>query len=192
MDKVIAAPRKDVSEFAPKVIVLTPPPDKIGEIIGPGGKNIRNLIARTNTEINVGDDGKVTITGIDRKLVEAAAEHINNITREVEPGEEFEGEVKRILPFGAFVEILPGKEGMVHVSKMSSGFVKDPNDVVKLGQMVEVIVDQIDPMGRINLRMKGVEKAPPSAERGGEGRDFRGGRGGRGGSGGGYHREDRR
>jgi polyribonucleotide nucleotidyltransferase len=195
MEKVIAKPNKDISEFAPKVVVLTPPPDKIGEIIGPGGKNIRNLIARTNTEINVSDDGKVTITGVDRAKVEEAAEHINNITREVEAGEEFEGEVKRILPFGAFVEILPGKEGMVHVSKMSSGFVKDPNDVVKLGQKVEVVVDQIDNMGRINLRMKGVEKAPPSSDMGGEGRDFRGGggRGGRsGGRSGGYHREDRR
>ncbi len=162
MTKVIDKPNKEISEYAPKVIVLSPPQEKIGEIIGPGGKNIRNLIARTETEINVGDDGKVTITGINREKVEAAAEHIRNITREVEAGEQFEGEVMRILPFGAFVEILPGKEGMVHVSKMSTGFVKDPNDIVKLGQKVKVEVLQIDNMGRINLKMLGDEKTKES------------------------------
>jgi polyribonucleotide nucleotidyltransferase len=153
MNAVISGPRKDISAYAPKVIMLTPPQDKIGEIIGPGGRNIKALIARTQTEINVGDDGKVTISGIDKAKVEEAAAHINNITREVKPGETFEGEVKRILPFGAFIEILPGKEGMVHVSKMGKGFVKDPSEVVKLGQMVKVEVYQIDNQGRINLRM---------------------------------------
>jgi polyribonucleotide nucleotidyltransferase len=153
MNKVIAKPETQISEYAPKVIVLSPPQDKIGEIIGPGGKNIRNLIARTGTDINVGDDGKVTISGVDRKKVEEAAQHIENITRQVEPGEQFEGEVKRILPFGAFVEILPGKEGMVHVSKMGPGFVKDPSQVVKLGETVKVEVLQIDNQGRINLKL---------------------------------------
>lgn len=154
MKEAIAKPRTKLSKFAPKVLVLTPPADKIGEIIGPGGKNIRSLIARTETDINVSDDGKVTITGIDEEKVKAAAEHIENITREVEAGEEFDGEVKRILPFGAFVEILPGKEGMVHVSKMGKGFVKDPNEVVKLGQKVKVKVIEIDKQGRINLQLE--------------------------------------
>ncbi len=153
MNKVIDHPRKEVSKYAPKVVVLTPPQDKIGEIIGPGGKNIRALIAKTQTEINVDDDGKVTISGLDRAKVDEAVQHITNITREVQPGEEFEGEVKRILQFGAFVEILPGKEGLVHVSKMSKGFVKNPYDVVKIGQKVKVKVYEIDRMGRINLQM---------------------------------------
>ncbi len=153
MDKVIAKPREEVSRYAPKVVVLMPPPDKIGEIIGPGGKNIRALIARTQTEINVEDDGKVTISGLDRAKVDEAVAHINNVTREVEVGEEFEGEVKRILQFGAFVEILPGKEGLVHVSKMGKGFVKNPYDVVKIGDRVKVKVYQIDNMGRINLQI---------------------------------------
>ena len=153
MDKVLPQPRKEVSRYAPKVVVLTPPPDKIGEIIGPGGKNIRALIARTQTEINVDDDGKVTISGLDRVKVDEAVAHINNVTREIEVGEEFEGEVKRILQFGAFVEILPGKEGLVHVSKMGKGFVKNPYDVVKIGDRVKVKVYQIDNMGRINLQM---------------------------------------
>lgn len=153
MKKAIDTPRKEISKFAPKVVVLTPPQDKIGEIIGPGGKNIRALIARTETDINVSDDGKVTISGIDKVKVEQAAQAIGNITRVVEVGEEFEGEVKRILPFGAFVEFLPGKEGMVHVSKMGKGFVRDPRDVVKIGQTVKVKVYQIDNQGRINLQM---------------------------------------
>ena len=153
MNKVIDKPRRELSKFAPKVIVLTPPQDKIGEIIGPGGKNIRSLIAKTQTEINVTDDGKVQISGLDKNKVEEAAKLIENITREVEVGEEFEGEVKRILPFGAFVEILPGKDGLVHVSKMGKGFIRDPNQVVKIGQKVKVKVYQIDNQGRINLQM---------------------------------------
>ena len=153
MNKVISSPRKEVSRYAPKVVVLTPPPDKIGEIIGPGGKNIRALIARTQTEINVDDDGKVTVSGLDRTKVDEAVAHIGNITREIQVGEEFTGEVKRILPFGAFVEMVPGKEGLVHVSKMGTGFVKHPEDVVKLGQKVKVKVYQIDNMGRVNLQM---------------------------------------
>ncbi|OGK38548.1 polyribonucleotide nucleotidyltransferase [Candidatus Roizmanbacteria bacterium RIFCSPHIGHO2_12_FULL_41_11] len=153
MTAVISKSRKELSQFAPKVILLTPPPDKIGEIIGPGGKNIRALIAKTQTEINVSDDGKVTISGIDKAKVEEAAKLIENITREVQVGETFKGPVKRILPFGAFVEILPGKEGMVHVSKMGRGYVRNPGDVVKLGQEVEVRVYQLDNQGRINLEM---------------------------------------
>lgn len=160
MNKVISKPQKEVSRYAPKVIVLSPPQDKIGEIIGPGGKNIRNLIAKTQTEINVGDDGKVTISGLDRVKVEAAAQHIENITRELRPGETFTGPVKRILPFGAFVEVLPGKEGLVHVSKMGAGFVRDANEVVTVGQEVEVEVVEIDRQGRINLRMIKGPKEP--------------------------------
>ncbi len=153
MNKVIEKPRKEVSRYAPKVVVLTPPPDKIGEIIGPGGKNIRALIAKTQTEINVEDDGRVTVSGLDREKVDEAVTHIGNITREIQVGEQFEGEVKRILPFGAFVEMVPGKEGLVHVSKMGKGFVRDPNQVVKLGQKVKVKVYQIDNQGRVNLQM---------------------------------------
>lgn len=154
MNKIIDKPRKEVSRYAPKVVVLTPPPDKIGEIIGPGGKNIRALIAKTQTEINVDDDGKVTISGLDRAKVDEAVSHISNITREIQVGEEFEGEVKRILAFGAFVEMVPGKEGLVHVSKMVAGkFVKDPSEVVQIGQKVRVKVYQIDNMGRVNLQM---------------------------------------
>ncbi|MBI2049316.1 polyribonucleotide nucleotidyltransferase [Candidatus Roizmanbacteria bacterium] len=153
MNVVIKEPRKEISKFAPKVVVLTPPQDKIGEIIGPGGKNIRNLIAKTETDIDVSSDGKVTISGTDREKVVQAATIIENMVREVQANEEFDGEVKRILPFGAFVEILPGKEGMIHVSKMGKGFVKDPHDVVKIGQKVKVKVIEIDRQGRVNLQL---------------------------------------
>ncbi|MCX7955863.1 MAG: polyribonucleotide nucleotidyltransferase [Patescibacteria group bacterium] len=153
MNKVINKPRKEISRYAPKVVVLTPPLDKIGEIIGPGGKNIRALISRTQTDINVDDQGRVTISGLDRDKVDEAVDYINNITRVIQVGEEFMGEVKRILQFGAFVEIAPGKEGLVHVSKMGKGFVKNPFDVVKIGQKIRVRVYEIDNMGRINLQM---------------------------------------
>jgi polyribonucleotide nucleotidyltransferase len=153
MIETIDRPRKEISRFAPKVLVLTPPVDKIGEIIGPGGRTIRNLIAKTQTEINVSDDGKVTITGLDREKVREAAQFIENLTKEVEVGQEYVGEIKRVVPFGAFVEILPGREGLVHVSKMGMGFVRDPARYVKMGQKVKVKVIQIDNQGRINLQI---------------------------------------
>lgn len=152
-NQVISKSRTEVSKFAPKVVVLTPPQDKIGEIIGPGGKNIRALIAKTETDINVGDDGKVTISGLDKEKVDQAVKMIENITREIQAGEVFEGEVKRILPFGAFVELIPGKDGMVHVSKLSNKFVKDINTVVKVGDKLKVKVFQIDNQGRVNLEV---------------------------------------
>lgn len=163
MSAAIDKPRVTVSQFAPKVVVITPPQDKIGEIIGPGGKNIRALIAQTNTDINVGDDGRVTISGIDKANVDMAAKLIENMTREIQVGEVFEGEVKRIAPFGAFVECIPGKDGLVHVSKMGRGFVKDPAEVVSVGQKVKVKVMEIDNMGRINLQMFGEDGSEPQA-----------------------------
>jgi len=153
MNKIIGQPREQVSEYAPKVVVITVPQDKIGEIIGPGGKNIRGLIAKTGTEINIDDDGKVTISGLDKTKVEEAVHYISDSTREVKVGEEFTGEVKRLLNFGAFVGLLPGKDGMIHVSKMGKGFVKDAASVLKVGQQVKVRVIQIDEQGRINLQL---------------------------------------
>jgi len=154
MTKTIDKPRKEISRFAPKVLVLMPPADKIGEIIGPGGRTIRHLIAKTQTEINVSDDGKVTITGIDREKVNEASQFIENLTKEVEVGQVYTGEVKRIVPFGLFVEILPGREGLVHVSKMGMGFVREPSQYFKQGQKVQVKVIQIDNQGRINLQIE--------------------------------------
>ncbi len=154
MEKAIAIPRRELSKYAPKVVVLTPPQDKIGEVIGPGGKNIRALIAKTQTEIDIAENGSITVSGVDKDKVDEAVRAIENITREIVVGEEFVGEVKRILPFGAFIELVPGKEGLVHVSKMGvRQFVRDPRQVVKIGQKVKVKVYQIDNQGRINLQI---------------------------------------
>ena len=109
------------------------------------------MIAKTQTEINVDDDGKVTVSGLDRAKVDEAVAHIGNITREIQVGEEFEGEVKRILPFGAMVEILPGKEGLVSSSQLASYRVNRVEDVVKIGQELKVRVIEIDDQGRVNL-----------------------------------------
>jgi len=150
---VIPATRASISQYAPKIEQVKIPVDKIGEVIGPGGKVIKNIIATTGAQVDVEDDGTVAISGTDEESVKKAVEWVTGLIREVTPGETFEGEVKRILPFGAFVEILPGKEGMVHVSKMSTEFVNNPSDVVEIGQKVKVRVVEIDDQGRINLSM---------------------------------------
>lgn len=151
--KVMPEVRAKLSKYAPKIEIVKIPVEKIGEVIGPGGKVIKNIIATTGAQVEVEDDGSVSISGTSDESVEKAATWVKSLVREVTVGEVFEGEVKRILPFGAFVEMLPGKEGMVHVSKMSTEFVKDPNDVVKIGQKVKVRVIEIDDQGRINLSM---------------------------------------
>jgi len=179
---VIPSPRSSVSQYAPKVKVVKIPVERIGEVIGPGGKVIRNIIAVTGATVDVNDDGSVFISGPDADGVQKAIEWVEGLTHDVEVGEEFEGQVKRILPFGAFVEILPGKEGMVHVSQMSTGFVDDPTQVVSIGQTVKVRVMEIDEQRRINLSMLfGEDAEKKSAER----RESRGGGGDRGGRGGG-------
>jgi polyribonucleotide nucleotidyltransferase len=152
--KTIPESREEVSIYAPKIEQMQIPVEKIGEVIGPGGRVIKNIIAQTGATVDVEDDGTVTVSGTDEEAVRRAAEWVKSITREVVPGEVFEGTVKRILPFGAFVEILPGKEGMVHVSQMGRGFVKSPEEVLSIGQKVTVRVSEIDEQGRINLSMR--------------------------------------
>ena len=179
MHAVITGPRANLSQYAPKIEMLKIPVEKIGELIGPGGKIIKNIIATTGATVDVEDDGSVAISGTSDEAVDKALEWVKGLTREVTVGESFEGEVKRILPFGAFVEFLPGKEGMVHVSKMSTEFVKDPNDVVKIGEKVKVRVVEIDDQGRINLSMlpEGADESrrrPPFNSGEGQGPDRRG------------------
>jgi len=165
MQKVIGSPRKNLSKYAPKVQVVKIPTEKIGEVIGPGGRMIRQIIAATGAAVDVEDDGSVMISGTDEASVAKAVEWVQGLTKDVAVGEEYEGEVKRILPFGAFVEILPGKEGMVHVSQMSTGYVSNPNDVVALGQKVKVRVMEIDDQHRVNLSMLFGEDAKKAPER---------------------------
>jgi len=153
IEKTIPRPRKELSQYAPKVVVITPPEDKIGDIIGPGGKTIRSLIAKTGVDIAIDDEGRVNISGLDKEKVEEAASLIKNMVRDVAVGEIFVGEVKKLFPFGFLVELFPGKEGLVHVSQMGMGFVRNPARFVKIGQKVKVRVYQIDNQGRINLQL---------------------------------------
>jgi polyribonucleotide nucleotidyltransferase len=154
MIAVIGTEKKPISAYAPKIEQVQVPVDKIGEVIGPGGRVIKSIIATTGATVDVEDTGIVTISGTDKDAVSKATEWVKGIVREVKVGEIFEdAEVKRILSFGAFVEFLPGKEGMVHVSKMAEGFVRNPTDVVKIGQKVKVKVIEIDDQGRTNLSM---------------------------------------
>ncbi len=153
MMEVIPSARTDVSQFAPKIKTVKIDPEKIGEVIGSGGKTIRNISATTGATVDVAEDGTVSISAVDETAVDKAAEWVDLITRELQKGEVFEGTVKRIVNFGAFVEIVPGKEGLVHVSEMSTEYVKDPHDVVEIGQKVKVNVKEIDEHGRMNLSM---------------------------------------
>lgn len=160
MLKTLDKPREKVSQYAPKVAIVKIPVDKIGEVIGPGGRMIRKITEQTGTEIDIEEDGTVSITGPDEQKVEEARATVENLVREVEPGEIYEGTVMRIMDFGAFVEILPGKEGLVHVSELAHEFVNNPADVVKVGDKFKVKVIEIDQMGRINLSKKALEKPP--------------------------------
>jgi len=181
MAKAIPQPRLGVSLHAPKIVVVPVPEEKIGEIIGPGGKTIRSLIAQFGVEIDVQDDGKVIVSSIDKEKVDACALHIANMTREILPGEKFIGTVSRVENYGAFVEIMPGKNGLIHVSRLANGFIRDAGDVVKVGDQFEVEVFEIDEMGRINLQPTTQFQAPANGNGGEEG-----GEQGEGGRGGGY------
>ena len=164
--QTIDSPRLQISEYAPKIAVLHIDPDKIGEVIGPGGRMIRRIIKETDTAIDVDDEGRVSITGVDKEKVGQAIAWIEGLTREVEVGETFEGTVKRLAPFGAFVEILPNRDGLVHVSEMSAEYVKDPAEILKIDQQVKVRVKEVDEKsGKVGLSMLFGEEAKKSRER---------------------------
>lgn len=151
MIETIPQPRSDVSEFAPRVISMTVPVDKIREVIGSGGKVIHKLVADFDVNIDIEDDGRVFITAKDKDSGMAAKQTIEQIIREAKPGEEFIGTVTRTTTFGAFVEFLPGKEGLVHISKLSDHRIEKVEDVVNIGDKLKVKVVEVDRMGRVNL-----------------------------------------
>ena len=153
MSKTISESRKRVSDHAPKIKALKVPQDKIGDIIGPGGRMIKSIISETGAQVDVEDDGTVNISADLQKEVNAAVEKIEALVKEFKAGEIYEGEVKRIESFGVFVEVLPGREGMVHISDMSEDFVQDPREIVKIGDKTKVRVKEIDDLGRVNLSM---------------------------------------
>jgi len=172
MNDAISAPRTAVSKYAPKIKIMKIDPTKIGELIGAGGKVIKGIIARSGAQVDVNEEGNVFISAIEAEDVEKAITEVENIFREPVAGEIYDGIVKRIQPFGAFVEILPGKEGMVHVSDMSDDFVSNPSDIVKMGDQIKVRVKEVDELGRVNLSMLLDHDKPKSTNSG------RGGNGG--------------
>lgn len=154
MSEVISAPRAEMSPYAPRIYTVRVPVEKIGDLIGPKGKHINRIIEETGVEIDIDDDGLVSITSNDRLAMEKAKEWVHNMTREIKAGEKFEGRVTRLMDFGAFVELTPGVEGLVHISQFRTARVNKVSDVVKVGEVIPVIVTEIDSMGRINLSHK--------------------------------------
>lgn len=151
MLEVLPQPRENLSQYAPKIIRFTINPEKIREVIGPGGKMINKIIAETGVKIDIEDDGRVFISTPDEEAAAKARRIIEGIAKDVEVGDVYTGKVVRIMNFGVFVELLPGKDGMVHISKLANGRVEKCEDVVKVGDELEVKVAEIDSQGRINL-----------------------------------------
>ena len=158
MAPVIAEPRKEVSKYAPKIRQIMINPEKIGDVIGKQGKVINQIIDETGVQIDIEDDGSCAVCGTDLDMIMKAIRIIETIVNDVEPGQVFTGKVVRIINIGAFVELAPGKDGMVHISKLSQKRVARVEDVVNVGDIVNVKVLEIDRMGRINLSMKDCEQ----------------------------------
>ena len=158
MEPVISAPRDHVGEYAPKIMQMHVDPDKISEIIGKQGKTINAIIDETGVKIDINDEGRVDICGVEQAMIDRAMEIIRLIVEPVEAGKIYEGEVVRIMNFGAFVQLAPNKDGLIHISKLSKERVEKVEDVVNIGDKVKVKVLEIDKMGRINLALREIIK----------------------------------
>ncbi|HHT07237.1 MAG: polyribonucleotide nucleotidyltransferase [Christensenellales bacterium] len=170
MLKTLPAPRPELSKYAPKIVTFIINPDKIREVIGPGGKMINKIIADTGVKIDIEDDGRVAIATPDEEAAAKARRIIEGIAKDVEVGEVYEGKVVRILStMGAFIELLPGKDGLLHISKMANERVEKVEDVMSIGDVVEVKVSEIDAQGRINLLRNDMEYKPRTFNRQGPG-----------------------
>lgn len=154
MAPVISEPRKELSKYAPKITQIMIDPQKIGDVVGKQGKVINKIIEETGVKIDITDDGAVNVCGTDQEMIEKAISIIKSIVTEIEAGQIFTGKVARIMEFGAFVELSPNKDGMVHISKLSDKRVGKVEDVVNIGDEVTVRVIEVDRMGRINLTMR--------------------------------------
>ncbi len=154
----LSAPRQELSDYAPRLLTIKIHPDKIREVIGKGGSTIQAITKETGTQIDIQDDGTIVIASVNAIAAQAAKARIEQITSDVEPGRIYEGKVAKIMDFGAFVTILPGKDGLVHVSQISSDRVEKVGDVLKEGDVVKVKVLEVDKQGRIRLSMKAVEE----------------------------------
>lgn len=172
LKKMLAAipePRKTLSKYAPKIVQIEIPQERIGELIGPGGKMIKSIIADTGAQVDVEEDeerkvGLVNISSPDADKIQKAHDWISGMMRVVQPGEEFDGIVTRVESFGIFVEFMPGREGLVHVSRMSAEYVADANDKYKVGDSVHVRLTEVDDQGRNNLTMLTAEDEAKKAQ----------------------------
>ena len=158
MANAITTPRGELSEFAPRLLTMKIHPDKIREVIGKGGSTIQAITKETGTQIDIQDDGTIVIASVNAAAAQAAKARIEQITSDVEPGRIYEGKVVKLMDFGAFVTILPGKDGLVHVSQISNERVEKVSDKLKEGDVVKVKVLEVDKQGRIRLSMKAVEE----------------------------------
>jgi polyribonucleotide nucleotidyltransferase len=156
MAKALTAPRAELSEYAPRLLTMKIHPDKIREVIGKGGATIQAITKETGTQIDIQDDGTIVIASVNAAAAQAAKSRIDQIVSDVEPGRIYEGKVAKIMDFGAFVTILPGKDGLVHVSQISNERVEKVSDKLKEGDVVKVKVLEVDKQGRIRLSMKAV------------------------------------
>ena len=158
MSKAIAEPRREVSAYAPKIIQIQIDPAKIGDVVGQRGKTINEIIERTGVKIDITDDGSVSVCGTDAAMMDTAVEMIRIITTDFEEGQILTGVVVSIKEFGAFLEFAPGKEGMVHISKIAKERINHVEDVLTLGDKVRVVCLGKDKMGRISFSMKDVRE----------------------------------
>jgi polyribonucleotide nucleotidyltransferase len=164
MAETISEPRKDLSRHAPRIVSLQVKQEKIRDVIGPGGKNIRAIVDQTGVKVDVEDSGLVKLASPNYEAIEKAIYMIKRLTQEVEVGALYNGKVIRILGFGAIVELFPGTDGLVHISQLAEGHVKEVSDVLKEGDEVLVKVIDIDPQGRIRLSRKAaLRETKPSA-----------------------------
>jgi polyribonucleotide nucleotidyltransferase len=186
MSQAISGPRGEISSWAPRITTIKIPVERIKDIIGPGGKIIRGIQIETGAKVDVEDDGTVHVAAVDQQAGQDAVKMIKELTQEVEEGAVYEGKVVRIMDFGAFVEILPGRDGMVHISELEHHRVRAVTDVLKEGDVVKVKVLGIDDRGKVRLSRKallpppqdGEERPRPEPERGRGSRNPRDRRGG--------------
>ncbi len=180
IERTLPAPRATLSPYAPRIMTILINPERIREVIGPGGKVINKITAETGVKIDIEQDGRILIASVDEEKALRARRMIEDIVREAKPGEVYRGRVTRLMNFGAFVEIFPGKEGLVHISELAPNRVNKVEDVVKVGDEIEVRVKEIDNLGRVNLTRRGLFSAEEMAAGvGAEGGDGGGGEAGR-------------
>ena len=159
MNDVLAAPRQEVSEWAPRIFTIKIDQDKIRDVIGKGGVTIRSITEETGASIDIDDDGTIKVAAVDKEAADAAIKRIEELTKELEAGQVFEGKVVRIMDFGAFVNLMPGRDGLVHISQLTEDRVEKVTDVVNEGDTVRVKVLEVDKQGRVRLSMRDVPAA---------------------------------